>query len=178
MAEKTTLARPYAEAVFALAKENNTLAAWSQMLKIAALIVTDDRIQRLIDDPRVARERLVGLFLGIAGDALNRDAANLLHVLAENDRLPLLPEIAALFEEFRAQHERTVDAEVVTAHPLTDAQLKQFSDALQRRLGRDVRLTPRLDPALIGGAVVRAGDLVIDGSVQGRLNALSSYLYR
>ena len=178
MAEKTTLARPYAEAVFALAKENNSLAAWSQTLKIAAMIGADERVQRVIDDPRVTRERIVGLFLGIAGDALNRDAANLLHLLADNGRLALLPEIAQLFEESRAEHERTVDAEVLTAYPLTDAQVKQIRDALQRRLGREVRLTPKVDPSLVGGAIVRAGDLVIDGSVQGRLNALSSYLYR
>lgn len=178
MAEKITLARPYAEAVFALAKENNTLAAWSRMLKIAAMIGADERVQRLIDDPRVSRERLIGLFLGIAGDGLNKDAANLLYLLADNDRLPLLREITALFEELRAEHERTVEAEVLTAYPLTDAQLKQFSAALKKRLGREVRLTPRVDPTLVGGAIVRAGDMVIDGSVQGRLNALSSYLYR
>jgi F-type H+-transporting ATPase subunit delta len=178
MAEKMTLARPYAEAVFALAKERNKLAAWSNMLRMVAFIAADARVARLLDDPRVGRERVVGLFVGIGGDQLDDDAANLIRLLADNRRLPLLPEIALLFEEFKAEQERTVDAEVVSALPLSEAQVKQFAGALKKRLGREVRVTPKVDASLIGGAIVRAGDLVIDGSVKGRLSALSSYLYR
>ncbi len=178
MSEKMTLARPYAEAVFALANERNALPKWSQMLQLGALIAGDGQMHRLLDDPRLPRERLVALFLDVAGSGLDDDAMNLVRLLTANRRLALLPEIAQLFEELKAEHERAVDAEILSAYPLDEAQLKKISAALKKKLGREVRMVPKVDPSLIGGVVIRAGDVVIDGSVEGRLRALSSYLYR
>ncbi len=178
MSEKMTLARPYAEAVFALANERNALPKWSQMLQLAALIAGDAQMHRLFDDPRLPRERLIALFLDVAGKGLDEDGVNLVRLLAANRRLALLPEIAQLFEELKAEHERAVDAEILSAYPLDDAQLKKISGALKKKLGREVRVVPKVDPTLIGGVIIRAGDVVIDGSVEGRLRALSSYLYR
>lgn len=178
MSEKMTLARPYAEAVFALAKERKALPQWSQMLQLAALIARDAQMHRLFDDPRLPRERLVSLFLDVAGKNLSDDGVNLIRLLAANRRLALLPEIAQLFEALKTEHESAVVAEIVSAYPLDAAQLEKIIGALKQRLGRDVRALPKVDPSLVGGVIIRAGDVVIDGSVEGRLRALSSYLYR
>ena len=195
MTERTTLARPYAEAVFRLARERKTLKAWSEMLQIAAAIAADPQVTVLIDNPRVPRSRFVDFFLDVAGDAqgsasvaggrtpgatkkIDQDAANLVRLLSENHRLVLLPEIAALYESLRAQAENRVEAEVVSAFAVSDTQLKDIAAALKKRLGRDIDLHTRIDPALIGGIVIRAGDLVIDGSVQGKLRLLATHLNR
>ena len=174
--ERTTLARPYAEAVFRLAQERKNLAAWSEMLRLASAVARDPQMSRLIDNPRVPRARFVEFFLDVAGKRLDRDGANLVRLLAENRRIQLLPEIAALFEELRASAEARVEAEVVSATAVGADQLKNIAAALKARLGRDVQLATRIDPALIGGVVIRAGDLVIDGSVRGKLRLLATHL--
>lgn len=176
MTERTTLARPYAEAVFRLAHERKTLKAWSEMLQLAAAMAADPQMAALIDNPRVARERFVAFFLDVCGKKLDKDAANFIRLLSENHRLVLLSEIAALFETLRAQAESRVEAEVVSASEVSAAQLKDIAAALKKRLGRDIDLSTRIDPALIGGIVIRAGDLVIDGSVQGKLRLLATHL--
>jgi len=178
MTERTTLARPYAEAVYRLAHERKTLKAWSEMLQLVAAVAADPQVATLIDNPRVARERFVDFFLDICGKKLDADAANFIRLLSENHRLVLLPEIAALYETLRAQAEGRVEAEVVSATEVSAAQLKDIAAALKKRLGRDIDLSTRIDPALIGGIVIRAGDLVIDGSVQGKLRALATHLNR
>ncbi len=178
MTERTTLARPYAEAVFRLAHERKSLKAWSEMLQLAAAVAADPQVAALIDNPRVPRERFVEFFLDVSGKRLDKDAANFIRLLSENHRLVLLPEIAALYETLRAQAEGRVEAEVVSASEVTAAQLKDIAAALKKRLGRDIDLSTRIDPALIGGIVIRAGDLVIDGSVQGKLRALATHLNR
>lgn len=174
--ERTTLARPYAEAVFRLGQERKNLAAWSETLALATAVAADPQMQRLIDNPRVARDRFVEFFLDVCGKKIDKDGANFIRLLAENHRLRLLPEISALFEARRAEAESRVDAEVVSATVVSAAQLKTIATALKKRLGRDVTLTSRLDPSLIGGVVIRAGDLVIDGSVRGKLAALATHL--
>ena len=191
--ERRTLARPYAEAVFRLAQERKTLKAWSEMLQLAAAVSADPQVAALIDSPRVPRERFIAFFLDVCGDAqgsasvaggttpgatkkLDKDAANFIHLLSENHRLVLLPEITALYELLRAQAEGRVEAEVISATAVSDAQLTEIASALKKRLGRDIDLSTRIDPALIGGIVIRAGDLVIDGSVQGKLHALATHL--
>jgi len=176
--ERTTLARPYAEAVFRLARERQALAGWSAMLGLAAAIVRDPQMSRLIDNPRVPRERFVDFFLDVCGKKLDKDGANFIRLLTENRRIQLLPEIAALFETLRAEAEARVDAEVISATAVSADQLKTIAAALTQRLGRDVNLATRLDPSLVGGIVIRAGDLVIDGSVRGKLQALATYLTR
>jgi F-type H+-transporting ATPase subunit delta len=178
MTERTTLARPYAEAVFRLAHERKTLKAWSEMLQLAAAVAADPRVTALTDNPRVLRERFVEFFLDICAKKLDKDAANFIRLLSENHRLVLLPEIAALYETLRARAEGRVEAEVVSASAVSAAQLEDIAAALKKRLGRDIDLSTRIDPALIGGIVIRAGDLVIDGSVQGKLRALATHLNR
>ena len=178
MTERITLARPYAEAVFRLARERKTLKAWSEMLQLAAAVAADPQVAALIDNPRVAREHFVAFFLDMCGKRLDKDAANFIRLLSENHRLVLLPEIAALYELLRAQAEGRVEAEVISASEVSAAQLKDIAAALKKRLGRDIDLSTRIDPALIGGIVIRAGDLVIDGSVQGKLRALATHLNR
>ena len=174
--ERTTLARPYAEAVFRLAREQKTLAGWSEMLKLASAVAADPQMDRLIDNPRVPRARFVEFFLDVCGKKLDKDGANFVRILTENHRLALLPEIAALYEELRASAEARVEAEVVSATAVSADQLKTIAAALKKRLGRDVTLATRLDPSLVGGIVIRAGDLVIDGSVRGKLGALATHL--
>ncbi len=193
--ERSTLARPYAEAVFRLALERKTLTVWSEMLQLAAAVAADPQVAALTDNPRVPRERFVAFFLDVCGDAqgsvsvaggrtpgatkkLDKDAANFIQLLSENHRLVLLPEIAALYEKLRAQAEGRVEAEVISASAVSDAQLKDIAVALKKRFGLDIDLSTRIDPALIGGIVIRAGDLVIDGSVQGKLRALATHLNR
>ena len=178
MTERTTLARPYAEAVFRLAHERKTLKSWSEMLQLAAAVAVDPQVAALTDNPRVARERFIAFFLDVCGKKLDKDAANFIRLLSENHRLVLLPEIAALYEALRAQAEGRVEAEVVSASAVSAAQLKDIAAALKKRLGRDIDLSTRIDSALIGGIVIRAGDLVIDGSVQGKLRALATHLNR
>ncbi len=178
MTERTTLARPYAEAVYRIAHEGKSLKPWSEMLQLAAAVAADPQVAALTDNPRVPRERFVAFFLDVCGKRLDKDAANFIRLLSENHRLILLSEIATLYETLRAQAESRVEAEVVSASAVSATQLKDIAAALKQRLGRDIDLSTRIDPALIGGIVIRAGDLVIDGSVQGKLRALATHLNR
>lgn len=178
MAETKTLARPYAEAVFTLAKEGDELQKWSEMLRLLTEVTTDDRIASLTEDPRVTKEYLTGLLLDIGGDRLNEDGKNLIRVLVENGRVALLPYMAMQFEQFKADTEGIVEVEAVSAFELGGAQMKNIEHAMKRRLGRDVKLMGRVDKSLIGGVTIRVGDLVIDGSVTGRLRELASQLNR
>lgn len=173
MAEASTVARPYAQAVFQVAKAQGKFKEWSDALAHLAGIVADERVQKLIGNTSVKKERIATLFIDVAGAKLNTEGKNLVKVLTENRRLTALPEIAAQFEELRAQAESTIDAEVVSALAVDAGQQQRISAALQKRLGRKVNLVCKIDPSLLGGAVVRAGDLVIDGSALGRLQKLS-----
>lgn len=176
MAERATIARPYAKAAFEYARAANALAAWSQGLRIAAEIVADPRVAELLNDPRWAAADLAGLILEAAGAKLDPAMQNFVRVLAENHRLVLLPEIAAHYEAARAQVENTVDVEVVSAVALDAAQAEKLRQALNTRLRRQVRMQNSVDASLLGGAVIRAGDLVIDGSLKGRLERLGTEL--
>ena len=175
MAERLTMARPYAEAVFRLAQDDNALAQWSDVLQALALIASDRKMQDIISNPETGSEALFGLIVSITG-ALEPKAENLVHVLMENDRLLLLPEIAELYEKHRAQAEASVDVEVASAVTLDAAQEKVIAAALEKKLGKKIKLSSSVDESLIGGVVIRAGDLVIDGSVKGRLGELASHL--
>jgi F-type H+-transporting ATPase subunit delta len=176
MAERTTIARPYAQAVFETARAHQTFARWSEMLALLTLIAEDERLKPLIGNPRVTREVLVEVILGVAGEALDDSARSLVRLLAENRRLDLLPEIRAHYEEYRAEAERVVEAEVISAFPVTDEQRGMIAAALKRRLGREIKLECRTDASVIGGARIRAGDLVIDGSVAGYVDRLAGAL--
>ena len=176
MADRATIARPYARAAFAHAHAGKELPAWSKLLGTAAAAAADARVARLIGNPHVTDQQLVELLTDIAGGAAGQEGHNFLLALAANHRLALLPEIAAQFEMLRAELENVVDVEVIAAREIAAPQQKRLAEALKRRLGREVRMHTRIDESLIGGAIVRAGDLVIDGSLKGRLARLGSAL--
>jgi F-type H+-transporting ATPase subunit delta len=176
MAEKQTLARPYAEAVFALAKGHDELKKWSETLVFIAAVAADERVRQLAGNPRVDRVRFLDLFLGICNKQIDGQGANFVRLLVENHRLDLMPDIQRQYESLKAEAEARVEATVISAFPLEAVQLKTIGDALKRKLGRDVNLTAQTDKALMGGVVIHAGDLVIDGSVRGRLAELAIHL--
>jgi F-type H+-transporting ATPase subunit delta len=176
MADRATIARPYARAAFAHAQGAKDLAGWSKLLGAAAQGAADPSVSRLIGNPHVTGEELVELLGGLSGKSGGEGGRNFLKALAENRRLALLPHIAAQFEELRAEVENVVDVEVIAAREIAAPQEKKLAAALKKRLGRDVRMHTRIDETLLGGAIVRAGDLVIDGSLKGRLERLGSAL--
>jgi len=176
MAETQTLARPYAQAVFELAESNDALTEWSDALGALAAIVSNDDVAALMGNPEVDDTRLVDAIIEIARDDLNADAANLVRLLAENSRLSLAPAIAEQFEARRAAAENRVDVNVVSAAPLSDEQQADLVKSLEKRLARSVRLTYEQDESVIGGAVIRAGDLVIDGSLRAQLERMRQSL--
>lgn len=178
MAELATLARPYANAAFDIAKNDQTLDAWSRRLALLGNAAQTDVVQRMLEAPdtedSAKAKRLGELF----SDELDDRSRRFLQVLAENKRLSLLPEISEQFEERRAEEEQVLDVEVVAAYALTDEQQQKLTAALGRKYGREINMSSRVDNALIGGAVIRAGDTVIDGSLQGRLLKLKETLGR
>ena len=176
MAEKSTIARPYAQAAFSMAETQGALKKWSDMLQLIAAIASDDAMQGLIGNPSIDSKKLVDTCVGICGDGLDQYGQNFVRVLAENKRLDVMPEIADLYELKRAEAESTIEAEVTSATPMSEAQQAQLVAALKKRLGREVTLVTRTDDSIIGGAIVRAGDLVIDASVTGQLEKLANTL--
>jgi F-type H+-transporting ATPase subunit delta len=173
MADKTTIARPYARAAFEEARRENRLGAWSDAIHGAAAVVTDPRVGNLLGNPRVTPGELAQLVIDIAGPQLGEHGANFVRTLAENRRLAYLPEIAALFDEMKDEAEKVIDVTVTSAAPLDEGQRRTLASALERKLKRTVRMQCHTDPALIGGAVLRAGDLVIDGSLRTQLNRIT-----
>jgi len=178
MAETITVARPYAQAAFNYAAEQQALRAWSDMLALLATVAADPDMVRVIESPQLTETQLADLIIDVCGDRLTDKGANFVRVLADNRRLELLPEIAALFEIQRQQAEGTIKAELVSAYPATDKQQARIIEGLRRRLGKDIELSCSTDAGLLGGAIIRAGDLVIDGSVRGKLQRLGSALSR
>lgn len=173
MAQALTLARPYARAAHAIARQEGTSARWSEAFAFAAHVAADPQARALLGHPQLARTDAVAL---LAPDDAGESFRNFLLLLAENRRLPLLAEIAGLFEELRAEDERVVRARVTSASALPAAELDTLRTALKRRFGREVELETAVDEALIGGAVIDAGDVVIDGSLRGKLARLQSAL--
>jgi F-type H+-transporting ATPase subunit delta len=176
VAERATIARPYAKAAFDYARDAKTLAQWSKGLQSAAAIVADARVAEASKSPKWTEEQVIGLINDVAGDDLDAGMRNFVHVLAENRRLLLLPEIAEQYQALRAAVENSIDVEVVSAVALNDAQTEKLSAALSQRFKSQVRMRTSVDSSLLGGAVIRAGDLVIDGSVKGRLERLGTEL--
>jgi F-type H+-transporting ATPase subunit delta len=176
VADRATIARPYARAAFAHAQSTKDFASWSKLLGAAAAAAEDSRVARLIGNPHVTGDELVDLLGGVSKQAAGDDGKNFLRALAANRRLALLPLIAQQYEKLRAEVEGVVDVEVIAAREIAAPQEKKLAAALKKRLGREVRMHTRIDENLIGGAIVRAGDLVIDGSLKGRLERLGSAL--
>lgn len=176
MAEFSTLARPYARAAFEHAAAEDTLESWSRALGLLALLAEDARISAPLRSPALVREQRAQLLIDLCGDELDIQVRNFLQVLAANNRLPLLPEIFQQFQALKADHQRLVEVEVTSAAAIDEAQRSRLAEALVKRLGREVSVQVSIDPSLIGGAIVRAGDTVIDGSLRGRLNKLADAL--
>ena len=178
MADNASLARPYAKAVFELAQESGSFDGWTSALEQAAVISQDSGFNGLITDPRVDRDRLADLLIDLIGDSLPAGGRNLIQLLVQNDRLGALADIASQYTELVARAKQSVNAEVITAMALTDVQKSALAVALESRLGLKVNLEETVDAGLIGGAIIKAGDLVIDGSAKGRIEKLTSALLR
>jgi len=178
MSELITAARPYARAAFELAKEQNRYGDWSEMLGFMAAVAHDPTMRALLESPALNVDQGCDLFISVCQDRIDDQGQNFIKLLAENRRLVLLPDIAALFENYRAEAEGKIEAEVVSAKEISQQQINTIAQALKKRLGREVTITTRTDTHLLGGAVIRAGDLVIDGSIRGKLNKLATALSR
>jgi F-type H+-transporting ATPase subunit delta len=174
--DATTLARPYAEALFARAQETASLDAWSETLELLAAVAQDAAMAEAISDPLLDRADLCQLILDIGGDKLGGEAQNLVQLLVENGRLPVLPEIAALYEQLKAESQQILKVHVRSAYEFTPDQEQQIATGLKRKLGLDVTITSEHDQSLIGGVHIRAGDLVIDGSIRGKIEQLANEL--
>ncbi len=171
--ERSTLARPYADAVAKLAGAGNAWAVWSERLALLALVAADEQIQSLACNPSVPAERLSEVILAVCDGKLGAEGANLVGLLAENKRLNLLPEIVQLFEAMKAAQEGVLEAHVTTAFELSDTQLAGLVAKLEAKLGRKISATQSLDADLIGGVVIQVGDEVMDASVRGGLANLA-----
>jgi F-type H+-transporting ATPase subunit delta len=176
MSSLTTLARPYAKAAFALAQGEQALARWDDMLGLAAAITADATMAELLDSPQVSSADAARLIVDAAADSIDDRFGDFLTVLGANGRLPLLSEITRLFRELREEAEKRLRVRVISAVPLDEEQSSRMRDALARRFDCEIELENEIDEAVIGGAVVYAGDEVIDGSLRGRLQQLSSSL--
>lgn len=173
MAELTTLARPYARAAFEAALEAGKLQEWSDMLSKVAAVVSNDRVAAALSRPSLTDQQQAGIVLDLLDGELNREVGNFIRTLAENKRLALIPEIHELFERHKANQEKTVEVEVLSAYPLAGESQQKLTQSLKGYLQREVSIRSEVDKSLIGGVVIRAGDLVIDGSVRGKLNKLA-----
>jgi F-type H+-transporting ATPase subunit delta len=176
-ADPTTIARPYAEALFERARETGQQAQWSDMLALLGTIAEQEDMAAQIVNPEVPRERLQELILDVAGDALTEEARNLVRLLAESDRLVVLSEIRSRYETLTIESQGVTKVQVRSAYALDQAQQKELAVALARRLGGEIEMTVTKDPSLIGGIEIRAGDLVIDDSVRGKLQKLANELH-
>ena len=173
MSQALTLARPYARAAFAIAREGNALPAWSDALAFAARVAADPAVAALLGNPGLIQADATTLLAPEGADAM---FGNFLGLLFENRRLSLLPEITGMFDELRFEAERVVKAKVTSAVALPTAELDTIKAALKKRFGRDVEVETAVDESLIGGAVIDAGDVVIDGSLKGKLGRLQAAL--
>lgn len=176
MSELATLARPYAAAVFKQAKETGTVDDWSGTLAFLAQLMAEPVVKNAASNPKLGRHAFAALVVDVCAQGLSEQGKNLIFLLAENGKLSLAGHIAALFEQYRAEEAGVLDARVASAFPLDDAETKKLAKALQKALGKKVRLEVSVDRALIGGIVVRAGDKVIDGSIKGQLQRLARRL--
>ncbi len=176
MAEPVTVARPYAEAVFKLANESNALSTWSDALANVDGVVADARVQACITDPNVSAQQLEGLVLGVVGDKLTGEARNFVQVLVANGRLDLMPLIRSQFEALKREKEGVLEAKIISALKMDDAQVRQLVAQLETKYQRKVTATVETDAALIGGVKIVVGDKVIDGTVRGKLDAMAAAL--
>lgn len=173
MAELSTLARPYAKAAFEYARDKGALAEWAAQLATAAAVASQERVSALLDNPALTNEQQAQALNDICGDDTGAELKSFVRILAANKRIALLPEIRQQFELFKANQEKSIDVEVVSAFDLADEMRDKIARGLGAKLEREVNVRTSTDSNLLGGVLIRAGDLVIDGSVRGRLNKLA-----
>lgn len=173
MAELSTLARPYAKAAFEFADKSNDLAGWSTQLATAAAVAQAENMVKVLSSPSLTSEQQAASFIEVCSEELNTSGQNFIKVLADNKRLSLLPQVSALYEVFRSNREKSVDVEIASAFELDAALQEKLATALSSKLEREVNVQSSIDKALLGGVVIRAADVVIDGSVRGRLSKLA-----
>lgn len=175
-ADNQTIARPYAKAAFEYACEQKQLAEWSRALHFAAQVCGHPDVGAFLHNPEVGQEAVAEWLVSLKPEWFSESIKNFIQLMLQNKRLPVLIEISALFEIYRNDYEKRIDVDVVSAMELSPQQLTQLGDALKKRLQREVRLNTKLDPNLIGGVLVQAGDFVIDGSIRGQLRKLNQEL--
>lgn len=173
MAEISTLARPYAKAAFQVALQDSALDAWSKMLSTSAAVTINEEVGTLLTDPSLSSEQLAEAFTKLCGDELDDKGRNFVNLLAENKRILLLPAISEQFHVLKANQEKTLDVEVTSAYKLSTETLDKLAQSLKTRLQREINLNTNVDQSLIGGAVIRTDDTVIDSSVRGKLVKLA-----
>ena len=173
MAEISTLARPYAKAAFEHALGQGALDNWSGQLATAAAVAADENVARVLDNPALTSEQQANTLNEVCGDSTGAELKNFVGILSANKRLGLLPEIYRQFELYKADQEKAVDVEVISAFDLPEATVGKLADALGKKLEREIKVSSTTDRDLLGGVLIRAGDTVIDGSVRGRLNKLA-----
>ena len=178
MSELTTAARPYAKAVYDTASETGTLESWSDALANLSLLVADSQVKDRLESPDLSAEQKGELLIQVLGKNLNEHQQNLVRLMAENGRLKLMADVAEQFEAARAKAENKIEAEVITAFPLTDEQEKSLVATLKNKLGCDITITTSVDETLIGGVVIKAGDTIIDASMKSQLDSLALSLGR
>jgi F-type H+-transporting ATPase subunit delta len=176
VSELTTAARPYARAAFDYATSNGATDQWAEMLGFCALVADDATMKAALDQPSLNKQQAADLFNEVCADQLDEHAKNFIKLLAENDRISLLPDIAVLYHHYQIEAEGTIDAQLISALEISEQQVQAITASLAKRLGKKISITTSIDNSLIGGAIIRAGDMVIDGSVRGRLEKLSNTL--
>lgn len=176
MSEQATLARPYAEAAFKRAKETGSVGRWSDSLAFVSAVVSNEQIADAMNNPKFGKANLADLMLAICQDQLDSEGVNFLKLLVSNSRLKLAGSIAEIYEQFKAEDEGYIDAEVSTPFPLSPEEEKNLSATLEKRLKKKVRLQVKEDKSLIGGVFIRAGDMVIDGTIKGQLQHMRKAL--
>lgn len=173
MAEKTTIARPYATAVFELASETDRLGEWSETLNLLQQVIANEHMQPVLDSPKLDAGALADLVIDICGERLDEQGQNLIRILTRAGRLALTPQVYQLYEQKRLAAENIIEVDVHSAYELDQSGQDRIAAAMSRRLGKKVTISSRTDESLIGGVIVRAGDSVIDASVRGRLEQLA-----
>ncbi|BBM66076.1 MULTISPECIES: F0F1 ATP synthase subunit delta [Vibrio] len=175
MSDLTTIARPYAKAAFDFAVDKDQLDQWGQMLSFASEVAKNEQMKELLTGS-VSAEKMAEIFVAVCGEQVDAHGQNLIKVMAENGRLKALPDVCEQFFVLKQEHEKEIDVEVISASELSDEQQANISTKLEARLERKVKLNCSVDETLLGGVIIRAGDLVIDNSARGRLNRLSDAL--
>lgn len=176
MSELTTTARPYARAIFELANESGKLSEWSDTLQFMAAVALNEDARRLLSNPKLTKEAAGEILITLCGEQIDDQAQNLAKLLAENSRIPALPEVSALFEELKSEAEGNVEVQVTSAFEMSDEEQSKLAESLKAKLGREVNLNVEIDASIMGGVIIRAGDMVIDGSIQGRLQSMTHAL--